>query len=188
MQFMELWLTERSTLFALMDFSNSTTPFSEDEVDAAYRVRTRIKAQQLAELLFIGSLELELLSGFDLKGSETVLSLQHRLAERFVSHAAPDSKDLAPLLRILKDNVQGSECAYYRYLWCDVMSSVIFEHFMEALASQNPNTVATLQKDFRRLLLDGGANVQVQELTARFQLDVSGPGPLLLRYGLQQTK
>lgn len=180
---MELWLTEKSTLYALIDLSNSETPLSDEAIDAAYRVRSHEKVMKLAQQTFYGALELELFSGFDLKGSETIMALQRRLALELIPHDVPDEKDLTPLLDILQENANGRHVAWYRYIWCEVLSATFFERFKEAHAT-NPDSIPQLRQDLRRLLLEPGAAIDVKAFRSKFGLVECSPEALWKLNGL----
>ena len=180
---MEMWLTEKATLYALIDLSKSETPLSDESIDAAFRVRSREKALKLAQQTFYGSLELELFSGFDLKGSETILALQERLARTLIPHDVPDTKDVTPLLDILKENAHGRHVGWYRYIWCEVVSTSFFERFKEAYAT-NPDSIPKLRDDLRRLLLEPGAAIDVDAFRSEFGLVGCSPEALYKRYDL----
>jgi Zn-dependent oligopeptidase len=181
---MEMWLTEKSTLYALIDLSESETPLSDESIDAAFRVRSHEKALKLAQQSFYGSLELELFSGFDLKGPETIHALKDRLAQKLIPHDVPDKKDLTPLLDILQENAHGRHVAWYRYTWCEVLSAKFFERFKEAYQTNPDETIPKLRANLRRFLLDPGAATDVQGFRSEFGLVDCSPEPLWKRYGL----
>ena len=180
---MEMWLTEKSTLYALIDLSKSETPFSDESIDAAYRVRSQEKALKLAQQTFYSRLEVELFSGFDLKGTETILALQERIAQDMIPHDVPGEKDLTPLLDILKENSQGRHVAFHRYIWCEMLSAAFFERFKEAHAT-NPDSIFQLRSDLRGLFLEPGAAIDVDAFFSKFELINCSPSALRQRYGL----
>ena len=180
---MELWLMEKSTLHALVELSGTRNPLSDEAIDAIYRVRSRKKIEKFAHQTFYGSLELELFSGFDLQGSETILALQQRVATALIPHDVPDKKDATMLLEIIKENAQGRHVAYYWYMWCEVLSATFFERFKDAYA-QDPEYVSQLRVDLRRMLLEPGANADVEGFRTKFGLNGCSPEPLWKRYGL----
>lgn len=184
---MELWLTEKSTLYALIAMSNTDTPLSDDSIDAAYRIRSHEKALQLVHHTFYGSLELELFSGFDLRGSESVVALQNRLAREIIPHDIPSPKDLTPLMDIMKENVQGRRVAWHRYVWCEAMSASFLERCHEQ-SSKNENTSEQfkhqLRLDVRRFLLEPGAAVDFAAFRSHFNVNPCQPTALMQRYDL----
>ena len=167
---MELWLTQRSSLFALIDMSESETPLSEASIDATYRVKSREKMLKLAELNFYGSLELELFSGFDLKGTESILELQERFLEDTMPHIDNDENYLMALIDLMKENANGRQVAYYRYLWCEVIAAAIFERIMGIMVS-DPQLFPQLRLVLRHHLLAQGAAVDFDSFRSKFGLN-----------------
>ena len=155
---MELWMTQRSSIYALIDMSKSITPLSDDEIDSAYRVKSREKILKLAELTFYGTLELELFSTFDIKGAETILALQERIARNIIPHTDYDKNDMTALLDIVEDNVHGRQVAWYRYLLCEVHAATILEHMMHVM-STDAQALMELRMHIRHYLLEPGANI-----------------------------
>jgi Zn-dependent oligopeptidase len=186
-QFMEHWMMEKSTLYALIDFSQSERGFSDDSIDAAYRFRSRRKAQELAQLAFFGNLEMTLFSSFDMKGGESMLALQNRTAETFIPHDLPDGKDLSPLIDIMQENASGRHVGWYRYLYCDTFSAMVFDRFKEAY-TQDLTKIPKLRGDFRRLLLEPGAAIDVTELANEFDAHELSLDPLFQRYSIDETE
>ena len=182
-KFMELFLTEKSTLYTLIDLSKSTYPLSDDEIDIAFRVRAREKALHVAQLTFYSKLELEIFSGFDLKGSETIVALQERLGKVFIPHDVPDPDDATPLLDILQDNAKGQHVARYRYLWCEVVGAAVYEKFKQTYAT-DPSGVPALGMKLRRLVLEPGANVEAKTILSEFGIGDYSTDLLCERYGL----
>jgi Zn-dependent oligopeptidase len=183
---MELWLTQRSSLYALIDMSESDTPLSDASIDATYRVKSREKILKLAELTFYGSLELELFSCFDLKGSETILELQERFLEDTMPHIDNDKNYLTALLDVMQENAHGRHVAYYRYLWCEVIAATIFEQFMDVMAS-DPQLFPQLRLEMRQRLLEPGAAVDFDGFRSKFGLNDFTVGPLWKLHGLDNV-
>jgi Zn-dependent oligopeptidase len=150
---MELWMLEKSTIYAMMDASKSQTGFSDDEIDAAFRVRTRRKGLELAQLAFYGSLELHLFSDFDIRGEESLLALQARWAKEFSPHDMPPEKSVGPLLEIFKENAAGRTAAYYRYLWCEAQSAAVFQ---ELKGKHGQISATEMQRQVRQNLFAQG--------------------------------
>jgi uncharacterized protein YfdQ (DUF2303 family) len=174
---MELWMTQRSSIYALIDMSKSTTPLSDDEIDAAYRVKAREKIRKLAELTFYGTLELELFSSFDIKGSETILALQERIAEKTIPHIDYDKNDMTALLDVIEDNVHGRQVAWYRYLFCEAHAATIFEHIMHVMSTES-EALVELRMYMRQYLLEPGANIDYTMFRSKLGLDVVSIDPL----------
>lgn len=183
---MELWLTQKSTLFALIDMSESSNPLSDESIDAAYRVKSREKLFKLAELTFYGSLELELFSGFNLKGSETMLELQERIFEDIMQHIDSDKNYLTALLDVMQENSHGRQVAFYRYLWCEVCAAAIFERFMNTMVS-DPQLLPQLRSEMRKYLLEPGAAVDFIGFRSTLELNDFTLDPLWKLHGLENV-
>ena len=63
------------------------------------------KALSLAQSMFLGKLQLSVLSSFDPRGDETLAALQTRLAQEHVPHQVPDSSDLSPMLELFREDI-----------------------------------------------------------------------------------
>ena len=163
-------MTQRSSIYALIDMSKSITPLSDDEIDSAFRVKARDKIRKLAELTFYGTLELELFSDFDIKGSETILALQERIAEKNIPHIDYDKNDMTALLDIIEDNVQGRQVAWYRYLFCEVHAATIFEHILHVMSTDS-EALIELRMYMRQFLLEPGANIDYTMFRSKLNLD-----------------
>ncbi|GKY90524.1 hypothetical protein MPSEU_000026100 [Mayamaea pseudoterrestris] len=152
-KFMELWMLERSTIYALMETSQSRVAFSDDSIDAAFRARSRRKHLELAQLAFYGSLEIKVFSDFDIRGEESLLSLQHRWAKEYTPHDMPPEKSMGPLVELFRENAGGRSVAHYRYLWCEAQSTALFEQ-----VKNQHGTVSALelQQQVRQELLTEG--------------------------------
>jgi Zn-dependent oligopeptidase len=180
---MELWLTQKSTLFALIDISESNTPLSDESIDAIYRVKSREKMMKLAELTLYGSLELELFSGFDLKGSETILDLQERVFENIMPHIDYDKNDLTTLLHVMQENAHGRQVACYRYLWCEIFAAEIFDRFTEVVVS-DPQLLLQFRLEMRQHLLEPGAAIDIDGFRSKFGLNGCTLDPLWKLHGI----
>ena len=174
---MELWMTQRSSIYALIDMSESITPLSDEEIDAAYRVKAREKVLKLAELTFYGTLELELFSNFDIKGSETILALQERLAAKMIPHIDYDKNDMTALLDIIEDNVHGRQVAWYRYVLCEVQAATMLEHMMYVMSTKAED-VAQLGKYMRQYLLEPGADIQYSMFRSKLGFGTESIDPM----------
>lgn len=161
---------EKPTIYALIDMSRSQTGLSDDSIEAAFRVRSRRKALELAQLSYYGSLELHLFSDFDLRGKESILALQTRLAAELVPHDMPANKSVGPLLEILQENASGRPVAWYRYLWCDAASA---ETLARIKKSHGTATKQVVQEMVKQELLSGGeqsSTVGTRALLERYRL------------------
>lgn len=174
---MELWMTQRPSLYALIDMSKSMSPLSDEEIDAAYRVKAREKVMKLAELTYYGTLEMELFSNFDIGGSETILALQQRLAEIVIPHIDYDKDDMTALLDIVEENVHGRQVAWYRYLLCEIHAAAIFENLLDVMSTE-PEAVTQLRMHLRQHLLQPGANIDYAMFRSKLRLSDVKVDPL----------
>lgn len=177
-KFMELWLTEQSTIYALMNLSNTTETFKDETLQAAFRNRAHNKSLLIAQNVFLGAVELKLFSGFDLKGSESVLDMQRRLAEEIVPHDLPDKKDLTLITDLLLENANGREVCRYRYTLGDVLAASLYE----SCRRRHTEDPSKLQQDFLRVLVEPGANVNLKDIQETFGIQDLSIKPLLDRY------
>lgn len=183
-------MTEPSTIYTLMTLSkpSRTVGFANeaemnDSIEAALRVRSNEKAWQLAQLAFFGELELTLFSSFDIRGDESLLNFQNRLAAKFSPHDLPDKKDITPLLQIFRENANGRAVAWYRYLWCDVLSASMFKKSKSIYASKDNGN--PLQGMIRRTILEPGVMMDSAEILREFEMDeIISPDDLLKLYNL----
>ena len=177
---------ERTALYALIDMSNSTASLSDDEIDAALRVRSREKASRLAYQAFRGSLELALFSDFDIHGRETLLDLQHRMAKEFLPHGVPDQNDITPLLHIFHENLHGQKVAGYRYLWCDVMSASVFQKLKQA-NKDDPSSLPKLKKTLSQLLVNSETRLDAELIHHDSELTGCAPDALFNHYRVPKS-
>mmetsp|Transcript_15496 Transcript_15496/g.20177 ORF Transcript_15496/g.20177 Transcript_15496/m.20177 type:complete len:707 (+) Transcript_15496:183-2303(+) len=184
---MEHWLLEKSTIYGLIAASKTEDGFAHEEVDAFYRVLARRKMEEIATVVYYSKLEMTLLSGYDLRGKETIMSLQKRLAQEFVPHDVPHTSDLTPLIKVLQPNAKGDYLCQYSYLWADCVAAQIFESFKEAY-SKDESKLPQLRDTLRRLLLHPGAMVPVDEIRSEWAVGNSvSPKALIQRYGLDKS-
>lgn len=123
-------MTDLPSMHALLALSETTTPFSDDEIEASVRQHSSMKLQELAQLVFYGELELRLFSsGLNLK-QDSILALQRELAHKHIPHDVPDSQSnvLAPLVDVLQDAMSGRPVSSYRYVLGDVVSANLFRN------------------------------------------------------------
>ncbi|EEC44989.1 predicted protein [Phaeodactylum tricornutum CCAP 1055/1] len=185
-KFMEHWLMEPSTLLALVHASELGRDLEsnvEESIEAAYRHRSRQKVMELAQLTFYGQLELTLFSKFDLKGEESMLDLQHRLAQEFVPHDLPGRKDITALRDIFQDNANGRPLANYRYLYSEIVSAQVFEQWKESY-EVDVERLPQLRQSLRRSFLERGAAVKVDDIDPTYQIQNVSPHALFQRYRL----
>ena len=123
-------MTDLPSMHALLALSETTTPFSDDEIEASVRQNSSMKLQELAQLVFFGELELRLFSPeLNLK-QDSILALQRELAHKYIPHDVPDSQSnaLAPLVDVLQEAMGDRLISYYRYVLGDVVSANLFRN------------------------------------------------------------
>lgn len=181
-------MTERSTIYTLIGASQGRGTLQDEAsmdemIDAAFRVRSQEKALRLAQQTFFGTLELALFTEFDIRGEESMLSLQHRLALELVPHDLPDEKNIGPLLDIFRENSSGRHVGWYRYLWGDAMSATLFDKFKLAY-TEDGSSLRKLKDAFRRVVLEPGGALNPEEIMSEFELQDCSPKSLLERHNL----
>jgi hypothetical protein len=110
-----------------------------------------------------------------------MLALQNRTAEAFIPHDLPDPKDLSPLLEIMQENANGRHVGWYRYLYSEAFSAMLFDRWKEAL-SQEKSKMPKLRSDLRSILIEPGAAININDVTRAFGGDKISVDPLLERY------
>ena len=179
---------ERSTVYTLIRASHGRGTLKDeasidDSIDAAFRMRSREKAFRLSQQAFYGALEMSLFSDFDIRGEETMLGFQHRIATEFVPHDLPSEKNMSPLLEIFRENASGRCVGWYRYLWCDSLSATVFDQFKQAYTNDT-SSMPALKEKFRRVLLEPGACLKPEQIKDEFGLHDCSPNDLFDRYNL----
>jgi Zn-dependent oligopeptidase len=126
---MEYWMTEKATIYALMDASESNKPFYEDEMESSFRLQTHKQALHLANEAYLAALDLKLFSDFDLK--DNMLKLQNNLAQEYVPHDLPDERSVLPLKQVFDWHCGPKTLWRHNYLWCEAVSAEIFEEIKQ---------------------------------------------------------
>jgi len=170
---MEHFLRKKETVYALIHLSESKVGFSDDSIEAAFRTRARQKAMHIAQQAFYGSLELYLMSSrFDIRGEESIIAVQNRMAIEYCPYDVPDKKNVAPLLGIMRENASGHKVSWYRYLFCDVVSANVFFRMEQAYTSENKPTSS--ENELKEMIRQGllvGSTTPVSDGIDRLDLD-----------------
>jgi len=153
-------MTEKSTIYALINLSDTERGFTDESIEVGFRVRSRRKMLELAELAFYGALELHLYSDFDFKGDESMVDLLTRYGDRYIPHEMP-LRGVEPIVDIVTENALGRHVCWYRYVLCDVASANLFstmkgahaEASSEAGTSVGSDTKAEIRKTLERVAL-----------------------------------
>jgi Zn-dependent oligopeptidase len=209
---MEHWLREKSTIQALIKMSLTIADdelVEDDAIDAFYRIQGMEKAHKINEVVYHSALELYLFSKFDVRGSESMIQAQQRLAHEYRPHELSSyTDDIASLVEIFQSNAMGQHISIYRYLWCDCLAAVVFhrlkEDYMQASSINNnvdsDNTMKTtsgvsspsspslveLRNRIRQTLLSPGGSIDINVVLREFQLSLPevSADALLSRYNL----
>jgi Zn-dependent oligopeptidase len=128
---MEHWMTQGSSIYALLELSESSAPFSDDEIEAALAHQSRDKCLQVSQQLNDGELELQLFSAKPDLQQDSILALQRDVASRCAPHdvessTSADLDALAEIFREVSARGHGHALSGYRYLLGDVVSANLF--------------------------------------------------------------
>jgi Zn-dependent oligopeptidase len=152
--FMEHWVFEESILQTLAHWSGTTIP--DEVIQQVQKQRRHSKIDESLRRVFLGRLELELFTPTR-QDDESLVAMQRRLAEQYVSHDLLPKSDLSPMVQLVGAN--GTKpVAQYRYLVSELISADIFATFKEAGLS-NREEVARLGEQFKDILLAPGVAV-----------------------------
>ena len=110
----------------LASLSQENFTFQPELLEVLRKQITKEKAEELLMTIFLASLEMHIFTTFDPRGDESLVALQERMAETYISHNPPDSNDLTPLLEIFQENAAEQSLTAYSYLWSEILSSSIF--------------------------------------------------------------
>jgi len=151
-QFMEHWLLEESILQTLAHFSQSVDGIPSEVVDKVRRQRLLQKTSEMSRRAFLGDLELQFYLRSD-DAEESLVALQHRIANQHIPHDLPAKHDLTPLLSIAESNARGKHIAQYRYLLSEMISADLFSTFREGDIN-DPVEMRRIGTNCRRHLLE----------------------------------
>lgn len=131
---MACWTTETKIIYALLAASGDRHTSVDSDIlaegiDLALHLRAQKKISRVVEDVFHGSLELILFSEFDVRGGESIVDLQTRLAKELMPHSLPREKDISPLFNIFLENSNGNVLGWYRHVWSDALSSTFSSKF-----------------------------------------------------------
>lgn len=170
------------TLHDLQAFSFNESPILDESIFAP-AARSRQKALELAQHTFYGRLELILFNGFDLKGGESIIQLQNRIASEIIPHDMPDADNITPLVDIVQENASGRHVAWYRYVYGNALSASIFEQVQKDLTISVDSHAEVRRK--LRMLLNRGAAIEIDRIKQEFELHDESVDALVKLYCLQ---
>ena len=103
-------------------------------------------------------MELELFSGFDPKGDESIIGIQRRLAQEYLPPVdVPAKSDFAILQQVFGSNASGHHASQYRYLYSELMSADAFEAFKD-VGFRNEEGMKDIGRKFRDEILSVGTS------------------------------
>ena len=179
---MEHWLTEKATIYALMLASDVKVPFSDSEVEAAFRIRKKEKALKLLQLVYLSTLERAMFMN-QLRTQDGTVRLTDyyvELARKLVPHDVPSKQNIFPLMNAFQANSDVRAVSLYRYLWGDCMSAVLYEKVKEQysqatnVTSDNEDKTSkidTFRQKLRMTLLGQRGMVNIDTLLDNFNID-----------------
>lgn len=169
------------SLYGLIACSKTDAGFAHDQIDAFYRVLSRKKAEELSIVAYFSAVELEIFSAFDLRGSESIMACQQRLAEQIVPHDMPHKSDLTPLIRAIQPNASGDPICHYTYLWADCFAAHIFEGFRTKYSEDGGTHDSNTFSPLRAQLLKHGAMMQPENIRREWAIEQGVPTSALFK-------
>jgi Zn-dependent oligopeptidase len=157
---MEHWVFEESILQTLAHLSQADELIPMEKIKHVQQQRSTQKAFEMLQRVFLGQMELELFGNVR-EEDESLVAMQRRIAEKYLSHDVPVKSDLAPLSQIFEANAKGKHVAQYRYLLSEVVSADIFSCFKKADITKKEE-MKRLGSQLRDTLLVPGALVDVK--------------------------
>jgi Zn-dependent oligopeptidase len=170
-QFMEQWLFEESVLETLAFMSGAAEPIPKETMQDLKQQYVNNRRMELTEQLFMDNLELEYF--LNDRGSESLVSMQHRIAAKYLGHSIPAKSDMRPLMKVFKCNTGGEhhgEVGHYRYLLGEIIAADLFNVFQQA-GLENQEEMKRLGRMLKAQMIEPGAAVDmartIQEFTGR---------------------
>ena len=168
-QLMENWIFEEQFLPVIAKNSRTGEPILPEDIAKAKDERILRKGREVLHRLALGQLELELLSGFDPKGDESIIGLQRRLAQECLPPVdVPPKSNISMLQQIFDSNASGHHVSQYRYLYSEVMSFDAFEAFRD-VGFQNEQGMKDIGKKFRQDILNVGSSTSAKSAFKSFR-------------------
>jgi oligopeptidase A len=179
---MEYWCTDRATLVGLSRHVETGPPLPDALADKARAALSHRSAIALLQEIGFSRLDLELHHRYRADGSETIFSVQKRLA--------PSTSVLPPFdgdrFICCASHLFGGHYAagYYGYLWADVLAADAFSAFEEAGLQHREASKANGRR-FRDTVLALGGSVHPSEVFHSFRGRAPSIAPLLRKVGSQ---
>lgn len=168
-QMMEYWLFEEQFVPVIAKHAKTGEQIQPEDMEKMQRERKLRKGRELLHRLALGELELQLNSGFDPKGDESIVALQRRIGEQYLPPVdVPPKSDIAFLQQIFESNARGMRSSRFRYLFSEIMSADAFQAFKEA-GFQNEQEMKRIGGKFRETILEVGSAVPPGEAYRSFR-------------------
>jgi Zn-dependent oligopeptidase len=170
-QFMEQWLFEESVLETLAFMSGASEKIPKETMQELKQQYVNNRRMELTEQLFMDNLELEYF--LNDRGSESLVAMQHRIANTYLGHDLLAKSDMRPLMHVFKFNTGGEQhgdVGHYRYLLGEIIAADIFSVFQQA-GLKNQLEMKRLGGMLKASMIEPGASIDtakaIKELTGR---------------------
>jgi Peptidase family M3 len=131
-KFMEMWIHNDGFLHRIAQLSQDEAGIDDSTLEALRKDLKKEKALDIANTIFLSALQLAVFETFDPRGDETLVSLQSRLAQRYLPRGnMPDSSDLSPLLAVFQEHGVDQLMSAYAPLWSEILGAMVFESFQK---------------------------------------------------------
>lgn len=151
---MSLWIYNDGFLQRIAQLSQDQFTFQPELMKVLREDMKKQKAANLMHTIFLSTLEFNVFTDFDPRGDETLVSLQQRLAEKYIPHEVPDSSDLSPLVQIFRGKAIDPSIGEYSPLFSEILSSMLYEKFQKT-DLRDKDAVERLGHGIRDLFLCG---------------------------------
>jgi len=128
--FMVLWLYNDGFLQRVAQLSQDQFTFQPELMKVLREDFKKQKAIDLMENIFLSTLELMIFTDFDPRGDETLVSLQGRVAGKYVPYDMPDSNDLGPMIEIFQGKTLDPKISTYCPVWSEMLACMVYRRFV----------------------------------------------------------
>jgi len=150
--FMVLWLYNDGFLQRIAQLSQDQFTFQPELMRVLREDFKKRKAIDLTGNVFLSTLELMIFTNFDPMGEETIVSLQGRVAEKYIPYDMPDSNDLSPMIEIFQGKTQDPKIATFCPVWSEMLACMAYRRFMTTDLN-DVEAVGSLGRGIRNLFL-----------------------------------
>ncbi|CAJ1960041.1 unnamed protein product [Cylindrotheca closterium] len=151
-KFMVLWLYNDGFLERLAQLSQDQFTFQPELMRVLRQEFKKQRATNLMENIFLCTLELAIFTDFDPRGDETLVSLQGRIARKYVPYDMPDSNDLGPMIEIFQCKNLDPKISTNCPVHSEMLACMAYKRFMTT-DLQNAGAVEKLGQGIRNLFL-----------------------------------